>query len=146
MEEVCRPEEENMLKNKPYLVSFHETILVSLWTFQPTLVYHISLCFLTTSEANTDDMAVDVECNYFSIFYVCRVLLNMGHFWQSFTVLQASACSHSFSLSLLVLSISIFLSPSLSLYLSLTHTHMHIHMHIFFLSELSLSCKHWCKE
>ena len=28
-----------MLKNKPYLVTFHMNILVSLWTFQLTLIY-----------------------------------------------------------------------------------------------------------
>ena len=27
-----------MLKNKPHLVTFHESILVSFWTFQLTLV------------------------------------------------------------------------------------------------------------
>ena len=29
-----------MLKNKPHLVKFNHCIVVSLWTFQPTFVYH----------------------------------------------------------------------------------------------------------
>ena len=28
-----------ILKNKPFLVTFYGSILISLWTFQPTIVY-----------------------------------------------------------------------------------------------------------
>ena len=40
--------QEGLLKNKPYLVTFHKIILVNLWTFQPTLmniyIYIILFC------------------------------------------------------------------------------------------------------
>ena len=32
-----------MLQNKPYLIPFHESTLVSLWTFQQILVYYLML-------------------------------------------------------------------------------------------------------
>ena len=35
-----------MFKNKPHLVTFHESILVSLWTFLPTLICDLSIIFL----------------------------------------------------------------------------------------------------
>ena len=35
----CVDHKGTMLKNKPNLVTFPESILVSLWTFQPTLIY-----------------------------------------------------------------------------------------------------------
>ena len=40
----------SVLKNRPHLVTFHEGILVSLWTFQATLILQ-STCFSETSYA-----------------------------------------------------------------------------------------------
>ena len=39
MEEVCGPQGELYLKNKPQLVTFLKSILVSLWTFHITLIH-----------------------------------------------------------------------------------------------------------
>ena len=47
MEEVYRAQGGVILKNKSYVVAFDETILVSLWKFQQTLVYiyiYIYMC------------------------------------------------------------------------------------------------------
>ena len=38
LQKECLGRKGSMLKNKPRLVIFHESILVSLWTFQLTLV------------------------------------------------------------------------------------------------------------
>ena len=39
----CMGHKETMLKNKPYLVTFHNSIFFSLWTFQSNLVDHITV-------------------------------------------------------------------------------------------------------
>ena len=53
------------LKNKPHLITFHESILVSLWTFQPTLAKELTVAthvMKTSSIELSTSVSDSVKC------------------------------------------------------------------------------------
>ena len=65
IEEVCEPQGISMWKNKPHLVTFHESILLSIWTFLLNFIERSETCsWQTVSQKNVIFLAHSITTEW----------------------------------------------------------------------------------
>ena len=79
-----------IFKNKSHLVTFHESVLVNLWTFQPSLIYCMYIQIYTKVYSHTYSIIHIFYIYIYIYMYVCIILFIQRSICLTFNFLKNS--------------------------------------------------------